>query len=478
MTETVRRRPRRPRLDPEEHARLLAEIEKLDTTAKPLSEQIDRRMKSLRGVLAAPVEEAVPEGGAATPAEARPAAPTEDAPAKAAPAKAAEEGADGTAPFGPAPTAGATDRASATTNSASDAPAPRSARRAPAAPDRPPLKPVFSPAPGIAPTPPTANARVLPRATAPKLPPPRATAAPAPAAHAAAQPAPVQTTPTQPTPKPATAAKPTTETAAPPPAAAPLSAPVAAPAALPAVQPPSGDIWDSLRRIPVDANLLDRNLVITASRTDPAFASFDVVRGRLVQALSDRGWSRVAITSPTKGCGKSFTAVNLAISLSRYEHQKTILLDLDLRHPAVGRFLGANGTGSIGDMLRGDVAVASHLRRPGENALHIGRTLALGLNDRSEPFAAELLQKPQTTEVLHEMTEQFAPDVVLYDLPPALAFDDVIAFRPHFDCVLLVVGGGLTTAAEVREVHRRLGEDKPVLGVILNMAEDEEDNTY
>ncbi len=108
------------------------------------------------------------------------------------------------------------------------------------------------------------------------------------------------------------------------------------------------DRWAALRRIPVDAALLERNLVITASRTDPAHASFDVMRTRLVQAMAEKGWRRVAITSPTKGCGKSFTAVNLAITLSRYENSRTILMDMDLRHPALARYLGAGASGFHG----------------------------------------------------------------------------------------------------------------------------------
>ncbi len=236
--------------------------------------------------------------------------------------------------------------------------------------------------------------------------------------------------------------------------------------------------WNALRRVPVDGALLDRNLIITASRTDPAHASFDVMRTRLKQALAEKGWRRVAITSPTKGCGKSFTAANLAVTLSRYDGSRTLLLDMDLRHPSLARYIGVTAPGSIGDVLRGHTAMADHLCRPGKNTLHIGEGLALALNDRPENFAAELLQQDTTARALHRMEEDFGPDVILYDLPPALAYDDVMAFRPHFDCVLLVVGGGITNAADVKEVHRRLGDDKPVMGVILNMAEDNEDNTY
>ena len=60
----------------------------------------------------------------------------------------------------------------------------------------------------------------------------------------------------------------------------------------PAHTPPASvrgdDIWDRLPRIPVEPARLDRNLVITASRHDPAHGAFDVLRTRIVQAMRER----------------------------------------------------------------------------------------------------------------------------------------------------------------------------------------------
>ena len=67
---------------------------------------------------------------------------------------------------------------------------------------------------------------------------------------------------------------------------------------------------------------------------------------------------------------------------------------------------------------------------------------------------------------------------MLFDLPPALFYDDVIAFRPRFDGLLLVIGGGITTEKEVKEVERRIGEETPLLGMILNKAEGAEVGRY
>lgn len=256
--------------------------------------------------------------------------------------------------------------------------------------------------------------------------------------------------------------------------------PPAEPAAadpLPAA-PDTAANWARLATVPVDPGRLDDNLIITAARRDPAHGAFDVLRSRMVQAMAERGWRRAGITSPTKGCGKTFTALNLAVTLSRYGGHRTVLLDLDLRQPALARTLGIRAPGPLAAMLRGDADPLDHLRRFGPNALNIGDNVALGLNDRAEPYAAELFPTPQMAQTLARIESGLAPDLMLFDLPPALAQDDVIALAPHFDCILMVVGGGITTAREIRESLRRIGEDKPVLGMILNKAESAAADAY
>lgn len=232
------------------------------------------------------------------------------------------------------------------------------------------------------------------------------------------------------------------------------------------------DSWNDMAHVSVNEALLDRNLVITASRTDPSHAAFEVLRTRLMMALAERGWTRVAITSPTDGCGKTFMAVNLAIALSRYDSCRTVLLDMDMRRPGdMARMLGARAPGSMAGFLRGGRAVETHLLRMGQNLLKIGPNLAIGLNDRQESYASEILKHPDTTRVLERMMADLQPDVVLYDMPSVLSHDDVLAFRAHFDAVLLVSGGGITTAEHLSEVMRRIGEATPLLGVVLNRGE-------
>ncbi|WP_370312857.1 CpsD/CapB family tyrosine-protein kinase [Sagittula sp.] len=256
------------------------------------------------------------------------------------------------------------------------------------------------------------------------------------------------------------------------PAPAPGPAPAPAPAPRPEARRPQPDTaWLDLPVARFELGQLNHNRVVTADRLDPAHATFDVLRTRLMHTLAERGWKRVAVTSPGKGCGKTFTVANLAISLSRQENTRTLVMDFDMRRPNLHRVLGVDSPGPIGDMLRGRIAPEDHLIRLGENDFNAGHNIAFGLNTVTEPYASELLQDPRTRSTLERIEVELRPDVMLFDLPPALSFDDVIAFQPLFDGVLLVVGGGLTTEREIKEVERRLGTETPLLGMILNKAE-------
>ena len=232
---------------------------------------------------------------------------------------------------------------------------------------------------------------------------------------------------------------------------------------VPAQATPSA--WEMLRSRRLDPTHLARNRVITAARTDPTHMVFDVLRTRLIQALKAHGWRRVAITSPTKGCGKTFVAANLALSLARRASVRTVLTDLDLRLPSLASVLGVPDPGRIADVLSGGTDHCEHMWRIADN-------LAVALNAESISDAAELLQEPSTAAAIAGIEAALDPDVHLFDLPPALVCDDVSAVLPMVDGVLLVVGGGLTTAEEVRRCERLFEGHAPLLGVVFNRADD------
>lgn len=231
------------------------------------------------------------------------------------------------------------------------------------------------------------------------------------------------------------------------------------------------DAWARLREVRLDPVHLARGRVVAAGRDDPAAWDFDLLRTRTLRALKDRGWRRVAVTSPSVACGKTFIAANLALSLARVPGCATVLMDFDLRIPSQARLLGLTEVGALRDVLTGRTPYDRHFVRVGER-------LALGLNTRAEADASELLQDPATLKALGLIQAALQPDVVIYDLPPVHACDDVLAFSPQFDAVLLVARGGVTKAEDIRRCERLFGDQTPILGVVLNDSEDPPTEPY
>ncbi|MEB8386048.1 CpsD/CapB family tyrosine-protein kinase [Rhodobacteraceae bacterium KMM 6894] len=187
----------------------------------------------------------------------------------------------------------------------------------------------------------------------------------------------------------------------------------------------------------------------------------DDLRTQLLQTLQSEVWNRIAVTSPTSGCGATFTAINLALSISRIPESRTVLMDLNQRNPSISRMLDVRGPGDMYRFLAGQVTAEDHLVRCSD-------TLALGLNRARPVNPSEVLHAKRTGDVLDDMIGTLRPDVVLYDLPPLLEYDDCTAFLPQVDGVLLVVDATQTLGSQIAECERRLEGKAKLLGVILN----------
>ena len=223
-------------------------------------------------------------------------------------------------------------------------------------------------------------------------------------------------------------------------------------------------VWESLTPVALDSATLSRNGLFPEPDQHAVTSQFDMLRTRLLQAMAERGWSRIAVTSPTHGCGKSLVAANLALSLARVPSCRTVLLDLELRHPDLARLMGVQA-GPLRDVLSGDQPLESHLRRAGAN-------LALALNGEPVANPAETLLAPQTAETLRAVVDHLAPLIVVLDLPPALGSDDVISVLPQVDAVLLVTDATRTTAEDIRSCERLFEGRTTLMGVILNRAQE------
>lgn len=225
-----------------------------------------------------------------------------------------------------------------------------------------------------------------------------------------------------------------------------------------------GDPWLALEEIALDPRALLRERIVTRDKSDRAHSAFDALRTRLLKALADNRWTRVVVTSPSKSCGKTTVAANLAFSLARQAETRCMLFDFDLRVPQLARRLGQRTTYEIEPWLRGEMPPGAYLRRAGAN-------LALGLNTVPVRNSAELLHSSRVAATLAAVRDLYRPHAMIFDTPPMLSNDDVLTLLPEVDGVLLVVGGGTTTPAEIEECERLMSGNTNFLGVVLNKAE-------
>lgn len=232
----------------------------------------------------------------------------------------------------------------------------------------------------------------------------------------------------------------------------------------PIVRASSDDRWAMLNEVALDENRLLNQRIITRQKANPAYVAFDQLRTRLVKVMRDNNWQTLAITSPMRGCGKSFVSLNLAMSLCRQPDHKSILFDLDLKAPSIAPSLGWKSSRRLAHFLAGHVNLDDYFVR-------IGNNLALGLNTDRVRDSSELLQSQASLEALESVKATLNPDTIIYDLPPILETDDVMAFLPHVDCVLLVAASRETTARQIDECERLFAGQTNFLGVLLNKTE-------
>lgn len=218
--------------------------------------------------------------------------------------------------------------------------------------------------------------------------------------------------------------------------------------------------WKNLPLMTVTPKNIKRNRIVALQGGREA-ASIDMMRTRVLQQMRDNGWRRLAITSPTASCGKSTIATNLAMSLQRQADLRTILMELDLRRPSLARILGIKNDMSCAHVLEGSRPFA-------QNAQRYGANLAITANQRPWRDPAELLSGANTPEMLTSIEAEYAPDVMIFDMPPMLMSDDMMAFARHVDCVLLVAGAESTTIKEIDICETDLASQTNVMGVILN----------
>jgi Mrp family chromosome partitioning ATPase len=227
---------------------------------------------------------------------------------------------------------------------------------------------------------------------------------------------------------------------------------------------------DKLRAVALNNALLQENRIIVNGQESPAGPSYKVLRTRLLQLMRTNHWSTLAVTSTAPGEGKTVTAINLALSFARDVNTTTVLADFDLRKPSVAKYLGILPDHGVVDVLNGTVSLEQALVSPGLPRL------GLLLNSAPTEGSSERLASPSVSKIVRRL--RAGPQrIVVFDMPPLLAGDDVLAFAPHVDALLVVVAEGVTTR-ETLLAAKELVKGFNVVGTVLNRSVESATNHY
>lgn len=176
----------------------------------------------------------------------------------------------------------------------------------------------------------------------------------------------------------------------------------------------------------------------------------------------------IAVTSALAGEGKTFTAINLALSLTTEKDWRVLLIDADCKNPELSRLLGAENELGLLDLLKdgtahvGSMIVSTSI--PGLSVMPLGS---------ADEHAAELLASERMTGICADLAA-VPRQLVIFDTSPLLLTTEAAVVCTRTGQVVVVVRSGKTPQHAVLGAIHKLDESKTV-GLVLNCASDPRD---
>ena len=225
------------------------------------------------------------------------------------------------------------------------------------------------------------------------------------------------------------------------------------------------------RRIVIDQNALRAAGLLPPAPQDRALAEqYRRIKRPLIASALGRGAQRVPhgnlimLASAMPGEGKTFTALNLAFSMTLEEDTRVLLVDADVAKPHISKLLGVESEPGLLDVLRdAKLDVESLILQtdvPGLSVLPAGK--------QSEN-ATELLASVRMEDLFSRMSERDPLRIVLFDSPPLLLTTESLALAQALGQVVLVVCAEKTPQKVVLDALGSLGQAKPI-SLVLNQS--------
>ncbi len=226
--------------------------------------------------------------------------------------------------------------------------------------------------------------------------------------------------------------------------------------------------------ISLDPRHLESRRIVAHDVHDPRVKSFDILRTQILRTMDTSHWQMLGVTSPTPGCGKTVTSVNLALSIARQSDRAVLLVDLDLQKPQVAACLGLTCRTGVLSVVEGATRLQDALISA---RIAAGSRIAVLPTEHPITGSSEWMTSAGMRAMLKAIRSDFQSWTVILDLPPVLTGDDVIAVLPQIDCALLVAAAGKSLRSDIEETARHLAATD-VIRVVLNKVPEDVTRYY
>jgi protein-tyrosine kinase len=214
----------------------------------------------------------------------------------------------------------------------------------------------------------------------------------------------------------------------------------------------------------IEISAADFRLVCLREPASPAAESFRILRSKLLFPGSEAPPRAIMVTSAEPQDGKSLVAANLAVSIAQGLTSHVLLIDCDLRRPALHKIFGVKANQGLREYLETGTSVDSCMLKTQVEKLTL---LPAG---RPLDSPSELLASPKMRRLVEEIKGQYEESFLVLDTPPAHVFADAAPLFSMADGVILVVRYGKTSRELIKDAIASVGAEK-ILGVVFNASD-------
>lgn len=242
--------------------------------------------------------------------------------------------------------------------------------------------------------------------------------------------------------------------------------------ARPAAAPPrtAAPVTYTSKSVTLDLDALATKGIVTPNAPRSFIADqYRVIKRPLIANAMNRGEAAVKhsnlimVTSALSGEGKSFTSINLAMSIAAEMDHTVMLVDADVARPSILKVLGLEQAPGLLEVLEGKADVAGTLLRTNVDKL------TLLPSGTPHPKATELLASEAMGSFLDDIATRYPDRIIIFDSPPLLLTTESRVLASHMGQIVVVVQAGRTLQADVQNALATI-ESCPIRMMLLNKA--------